>query len=134
MVSVNSFSATLRRLFRRTPLNDRELGQSGEAIAARYLQQSGYRLLERNWRCRAGEIDIIGWHDETCVFIEVKSSQKLGVFAPEERVRIRKQAKLRTLASIYLKRRAQDVPCRFDVIAVWWEDGKPQLKHLENAF
>jgi putative endonuclease len=134
MVSVSSIRAAIRRLFGARLRDDRELGASGEAIAARYLQNHGYRLLERNWRCGAGEIDIIGWRDQTCVFVEVKSSYKLGVFAPEARVRQRKQAKLRKLARIYLKRQKQDAACRFDVISVWWENDEPQLKHFENAF
>lgn len=134
MVSVSSIRAAIRRLFGSPPRTDRELGASGEAIAARYLQNNGYRLLERNWRCRAGEIDVIAWRDHTCVFVEVKSSYQLGALAPEVRVHRQKQARLRTLARIYMKRQKQDMPCRFDVISVWWENNKPQLKHIENAF
>ena len=134
MASVSFLKAAINRLFRRPPRSDKELGASGETIAARYLQQRGFRLLERNWRCRAGEIDIIGWHDGMYVFVEVKSSARLGVFPPEVRVHSHKQDKLRTLARIYLKSRKLDTPCRFDVISVWWDDGKPQIKHFENAF
>ncbi len=109
-------------------------GEQGEALAARHLIRNGYRIIERNWRCSFGEVDIIAVHKDVCVFVEVKSSGKLHWIRPEDRVRSRKQAKLRKLAHYYVKRQRIESPCRFDVIAVWWENGEPQLKHLENAF
>jgi len=90
--------------------------------------------MERNWRCSFGEIDLVADQQGTCVFVEVKTSEKLHWIRPENRVHLRKQAKLRQLAQYYVKRHRVTSPCRFDVIAVWWEDGKPHIKHYENAF
>jgi putative endonuclease len=110
------------------------VGRAGERVAARHLESRGYRILDRNWKCRIGEIDIVGWQDGTVVFVEVKSSLRLGMIAPEERVRYRKQKKLRSLARAYMQRGYQGHPVRFDVISVWWQDGKPELRHIEDAF
>ena len=131
MVSVN-FSKILRNF--RSKSREKNVGATGESIAAKYLARRGYRIVERNWRCRAGEIDIVADRDDLCIFVEVKSSAKLAFIRPEQRVRSRKQDKLHTLAHYYLKQHKLEVPCRFDIIAVWWEDGEPQLRHFENAF
>ncbi len=129
---MNFLTSLLRRILPRRAKSG--TGEQGEALAAKHLLRSGYRIIERNWRCSFGEIDLIVVHNGVCVFVEVKSSEKLHWIRPEDRVRSRKQAKLRKLASLYMKQHRIESPCRFDIIAVWWEDGEPQLKHLEDAF
>jgi putative endonuclease len=131
-VSVNSILQTIRTILGRPVKKD--TGAAGEAIAVKFLARNGYRIVASNWRCRIGEIDIIAYQGRTCVFVEVKSSAKLHSIYPEDRVRSRKQVKLQQLGQYYVKQNRVTDPWRFDVIAVWWEDGQPQVKHYENAF
>lgn len=109
-------------------------GARGERAAVDFLCAAGYRILQRNWRCPLGEIDVICRDGETLVFVEVKASEKPGVLPPEVRVNQRKRAKLHALAAYYIKQSKQNATCRFDVIAVVWLNGAPQLKHFKNAF
>ena len=132
MASVNFLSKLIERL--RSRRERRDVGAEGESLAARHLIRSGYRILDRNWRCRIGELDIVAMQGDTCVFVVVKSSARLSWVAPEQRVHFRKQGKLQSLAASYLRRKRLDLPCRFDVIAVWWQDGQPHIRHIENAF
>ena len=129
----------LTRLFDRKKRNEtssnRSVGDWGEREAARYLKRQRYELLERNWRVRMGEIDIIAQKDGELVFVEVKASSTLSAIAPEYRVGMRKQKKLRTLAQAYLRNRT-DMPesVRFDVISLWRDGKETKLRHIENAF
>jgi putative endonuclease len=118
----------------RLPQSDSEIGAWGEDFAAQFLQRAGYRVLERNWKCPLGEFDLICRHGDVIVFVEVKSSLKLAAVPPERRVNPRKQHKLHMLARYYIKHKATQLPCRFDVVAVWWENQQPQIRHIENAF
>jgi putative endonuclease len=109
-------------------------GQAGEAAAERHLREHGYRIVERNWRCSFGEIDLVATNENTLVFVEVKASRTRGYIAPEWRVHRDKQEKMRSLARYYMKSRATDQPCRFDVIVVWWAEGRAVIDHIEGAF
>ncbi len=115
--------------------SNRSVGDWGEREAASYLKRRGYVLLERNWRVRMGEIDIIAQKDGELIIVEVKSSLKLSAVAPEYRVGTQKQRKLRTLAQAYLRNK-KDAPesIRFDVISLWREGKETKLRHIENAF
>jgi len=107
----------------------------GEDLAAQYLQSKGYTILERNWRRRFGEIDIVALKEGVMVFCEVKRSRFSGPSHPEIRVDLKKQFKLARLARAYL---ATDPPnvesCRFDIIAVKTIQGRDVIEHIENAF
>lgn len=113
-------------------LNKRAAGASKELLATRYLIDNGYTVLERNFRIKTGEIDIIAKKDGCLVFVEVKyrSSRKYGYAI--EAVNYRKQQIIRQVALIYMATRYQscDIPCRFDVIAI---DGDA-VTHVKNAF
>ena len=115
--------------------SNRSVGDWGEREAARYLKRKGYELLERNWRVRMGEIDIIAQRDGELIIVEVKSSAKLSAVAPEYRVGTQKQRKLRALAQAYLRNK-KDAPesVRFDVMSLWREGKETKLRHIENAF
>jgi putative endonuclease len=107
------------------------LGEFGEARAAAHYRANGYAVLERNWRCRAGEIDLICAHGTTLVICEVKTRTGTGHGHPLEAVTRAKQLRLRRLAAVYLrlqKRRWAEV--RFDVVSVL--DGT--LDVVEGAF
>lgn len=116
----------------RKRLNKRSLGQEQEALAAKTLEQFGYQIIERNYRCRAGEIDLIARHRGYLVFIEVKYRKNGEKGGPEEAVNLRKQRQISKVAAWYLAERRLDLytPCRFDVAAVT-PDG---VKIYENAF
>lgn len=113
-------------------MNNRSVGRDKEALAAEYLEKSGYRILERNFYCRVGEIDIIARDGDTYVFVEVKYRKTAGFGMPEEAVSRIKQDKIYKTAMYYIYRhhKGNDVLCRFDVIAV---DGD-KIRHYKNAF
>ena len=125
----------LRKHNRQTQsITDKEIGTSGEDEAAEYLRRQGYRIVNRNWKCSIGEIDIVCEHDDELVFIEVKSSRHQSILTPELRVHQKKRRKLVSLANAYLKSQVRNSPCRFEVVSVWWQIDKPQIRHIKDAF
>lgn len=112
--------------------NNRKTGSEFEQVAADELVRKGYRILERNYRCPKGEIDIIAEDEGTICFVEVKYRINNSKGFPEDAVSYQKQRVISKVAEYYLTTRIHrlDVPCRFDVIGVL--DG--ELKHYENAF
>ncbi|GIP36793.1 UPF0102 protein [Paenibacillus sp. J31TS4] len=98
----------------------REAGRRGEEAAASFLVEQGYAILQRNWRCRSGELDIIAEEQGTLVFVEVRSRRQGGAFGtPEESVDWRKQKKVRETAQVYLHLTRQwERSVRFDLVAV----------------
>jgi putative endonuclease len=113
----------------------RNTGQRGEDLASAYLQAAGYRILERNYRCVFGEIDIVAEEGQTLVFAEVKSRRSGSYGDPQLAVGLQKQKKVSRVALHYLKeRRLQDRCARFDVVAVklWPAEGRIEL--IRNAF
>jgi putative endonuclease len=113
----------------------RQRGISGEDAAAEYLQSKGYRILERNYRFRRGEIDIVAQDGATLVFVEVKARHSREFGTPEEAVTFRKRNQLRKIARGYLfDRKIDGRECRFDVIGIEYENGTPLLRHLKDAF
>ncbi|MBX5449278.1 YraN family protein [Thermogemmatispora sp.] len=97
----------------------RALGRAGEHLAAAALRRRGYRICERNFRCRAGEIDLIACEGEELVFIEVKTRRGTGWGPPEEALTPRKRRKLIEVASHYLELHgAYERPWRIDVVAI----------------
>jgi putative endonuclease len=114
----------------------RTLGQAAEDAAAAHLRRAGLRVIERNVRFAAGEIDLVCRDGATWVFVEVKCRQARWGDAPSAAVSWHKQRRLTRLALHYLKwRRLGDVPCRFDVVAVTVADGGArEVRHLPSAF
>jgi putative endonuclease len=95
------------------------LGRSGEAAAGSHLESLGYRILQRRYRTPAGEIDLVAEDDGTLVFVEVKTRSSLGCGRPAEAVDRRKRVRLRRAAALYLLRKREVRPCRFDVVEVF---------------
>ncbi|HKM40245.1 MAG TPA: YraN family protein, partial [bacterium] len=89
---------------------NKTVGKQGEEFAQRYLARLGYRIIERNFSCPIGEIDLIAQDGNTLVFIEVKTRSSLRFGLPEEAVTRTKQQKLRNVASYYLQRIKTEVP------------------------
>ncbi len=116
-------------------LNNRLSGAWGEELALRYLTRRGYELVERNYRTRYGELDLILRHQDTLVFVEVKLRRGVGFGDPLEAVTPRKQAAIRALAERYLAEKEPDFDAvRFDVIGIIVGKGAPRISHVENAF
>ncbi len=113
------------------------IGAAGEALAAAHLQQHGYTLLERNYRAKGGEVDIIALDRAGCiVFVEVKTRRSLAYGPPQLAVTLHKQRQISKGALTWLARhRRHDSAARFDVIAVLLHDaGTHELEHITNAF
>jgi putative endonuclease len=97
----------------------RQLGRLGEELAAAYLQQQGYVILARNWRCPVGEIDIVAREGEFLTFVEVRTRRGDRFGTPEESITPTKQAKLVELAQTYLQEACLPKQSwRIDVVAV----------------
>ncbi len=110
------------------------LGREGEDLAAEFLKKHGYKILDRNYHTRAGEIDIIALHDGAVVFVEVKMRTSDRYGAPELAVNQQKQRRMVRAALGYIKyKKIHQVPCRFDVVAITGEGGS-ELELIENAF
>lgn len=112
-------------------------GRKGEELAAGYLVAAGYRILEKNFRSRGGEVDIVALDcDGTIVFVEVKSRRSLKFGLPQLAVTPRKQRQISKGALSWISRnRMQDKGGRFDVIAVLLHhDGRHEIEHINNAF
>ena len=119
------------------------LGQHGEDLARRFLRRGGMKILARNFRCPAGEIDLIALDRstskslgaQTLVFVEVKTSGT-GLAGPEAAVDARKRARVRHAAEYYLHRHdTERYRVRYDVVAIVLADGAaPEIRHISGAF
>ncbi len=111
------------------------IGDKGEDLAAEYLVRKSYTIVERNYRQRFAEIDLIAMKDGVLVFCEVKRSRFEGESHPEIRVDSKKQIKIARCARVFL---AGSPPpfhsCRFDIITVKKQRGKDYVEHITNAF
>ena len=116
----------------REAFNKRKLGAKKEELAARYLEKKGVRILERNFRSRQGEIDLIARHGEYLVFCEVKYRRNNEKGTPQDAVGLAKQKKICKVADYYrlIHGLGDSVSVRYDVVAI--EDD--QIEWLPNAF
>lgn len=114
----------------------RDLGERGEALAWNFLRKQGYSLLEKNYRTRWGEIDIVARQEGAVVFLEVKTRRNQLFGAPEEAVNWRKRQKLVQLAQGYLQTKGlENQPARFDILSVTWDGmGEPSFSLITDAF
>ena len=111
------------------------LGKQGERVAELYLQKKGYKVVERNYRCSGGELDLIVLDRRVVVFVEVKTRTGDGFGTPLEAVEFRKQRRMIRAAQFFLaEKNLQQRDARFDVVGVSWPGRKPVVEHIENAF
>jgi putative endonuclease len=112
------------------------LGKEGERIAEEYLLKTkGYTLVERNYRCRTGEVDLIVLDRKVVVFVEVKTRSHHRFGSPLEAVAPRKQQKMIRAAQFFLHQKKLDHrDARFDVVGISWAARAPVVEHIRNAF
>lgn len=113
----------------------RMVGIEGEAVARRFLEGLGFRILEENFTCPLGEIDLIAQDGEVLVFVEVKARRSTRFGGPAEAVHARKQRQILRVAEAYMRERRLRVPCRVDVVAVSFARGgsEPRVELIRNA-
>jgi putative endonuclease len=113
------------------------LGRRGEKLARKFLENLGYQTVARNYRCPAGELDLISLDDHSIVFVEVKTRRSEEAADVERAVNPEKRRQLMRVAKYYLASTpaAQRYPCRFDVIGIVCSDGgDPEIRHIRDAF
>lgn len=116
--------------------HNKVLGGEGETIAVAYLERLRYRIIERNFRCKGGEVDIVARDGKTLVFVEVKTRKNAAYGPPQLAVTPFKQRQISKAALTWLaKNRRLDEGARFDVVAITLDSsGSPRIEHITNAF
>ena len=110
------------------------LGAWGEKVALNYLQQQGYRIIERNFRCKTGEIDIIASEGDVLAFVEVKTRSSSLFGEPEDAVDSEKERHLHRVAYFYLRKnrlRPEDTRMRFDIVSIITESDQRTIKTIK---
>ncbi len=116
--------------------NRQQTGKTGEDHAASFLQEKGFTILERNYRQKCGEIDIVAQDGKTLVFVEVKTRKTISFGSPFEAVTRNKQQQIARTAQDYIcRKKLTNSPARFDVVGVLLSTGKePLVEMIQNAF
>ncbi|MDH3444399.1 MAG: YraN family protein [Deltaproteobacteria bacterium] len=111
------------------------LGREGERVAEHYLKKKGYTVVERNYRCRGGEVDLIVLDRRIIVFVEVKTRTAHEFGSPLEAVETRKQRRMIHAAQFFLhEKKLHQRDARFDVVGISWPGNDPVVEHIQNAF
>ncbi len=112
--------------------NKRSVGSRYEQVALEFLKERGYVILEQNFQCRTGEIDMIAKENGYLTFIEVKYRRNTANGLPQEAVGLHKMRKITRTAGYYMlkKRIPADTPCRFDVVVILDQE----ISLIQNAF
>ena len=111
-----------------------ELGELGEDLAVEELEKNGYEIVERNWRYKKAEIDIIARKDEVLAIVEVKTRSSDYFGDPQDFVNTKKIKMLVEAVNEYVVSKDLEVEVRFDIIAIIINQNKLTLEHLEDAF
>ena len=110
-------------------------GKQGEQLAEQFLKKKGYKIVERNYRCTNGEVDLIALDRRVIVFVEVKTRADHGFGSPLEAVAFYKQRKMIKAAQFFLhQKRLHQRDARFDVVGISWPGQEPVVEHIQNAF
>jgi len=113
----------------------KELGKKGEELALRFLKRNGYKIIERNYVCKMGEMDIIAQEKDTLVFVEVKTRTSMVFGPPQLAVNPTKQMQLSKVALNFLKeKKREDVKARFDVVAIVLRPTGEEIELIRDAF
>lgn len=114
--------------------HSKELGKKGEAIAANYLINNGYKILHQNWHFIHKELDIVATKNDTLVIVEVKTRWTSYWEEPKESVRRKKQKFIIESAEEYVQKYNINMDVQFDIISIVLQDGKHELEHIQDAF
>ena len=119
-----------------SPSDERhQLGEGGESLAVKLLKKDGYKIIEQNYRCKLGEIDIIAKDGDVLTFVEVKARRADEFEGPKSAVTPKKKRKISMVALHYLKETEQmDKKARFDVVAIRSFPEQPDAQIIKNAF
>lgn len=109
-------------------------GQKGEDLAASYLQQRGYKIIERNWKYKNKEIDIIAYEGQTLVFVEVKTRNGTSFGYPEEFVNSKKQRNIIFASEQYLWESRHKGEIRYDIVAIILKENNTEIELIKDAF
>lgn len=112
----------------------KDLGQKGEAMAEKFLKNKGYETLQRNYRYRHAEIDLITKKDDLLVFVEVKTRTSTTFGMPETFVEAHQAEKITEAAEEYMEETGWEGQIRFDIIAIIWRGRQSEIEHIEDAF
>jgi putative endonuclease len=116
-------------------MQKKELGKKGEEVALQFLKKRGYRIIEKNYVCKMGEMDIIAKEKDTLVFIEVKTRTSMAFGPPQLAVNLSKQRQLSKVALNFLKdKKLEDAKARFDVVAILLGQNKEEIELIKDAF
>ena len=124
----------LKFVIRRAMAEHNDKGQAGEELAAAFLSEKGYDILEKNWGFGREEIDIIAQKDDVLVVAEVKTRSSNFFGEPEEFVNRQKQRLLIKAANAYVEKKSLDVEVRFDILSVILSSREKKVYHIEDAF
>lgn len=111
-----------------------KIGKKGEVFSVEYLIHNGYEILEKNWRHKHKEVDIIARKGDTLIIVEVKTRKQHSLSEPFEAVDNKKQNLLIEAASTYIETNDIDEEVRFDIISVIYAENEYKLEHIKNAF
>jgi len=116
-------------------MDRKELGKKGEEIALRFLKKNGYRILQRNYVCKMGEVDIIAREKDTLAFVEVKTRTSTTFGLPQLAVNASKQMQLSKAALNFIKeKRLEEMKARFDVVAILLGPRGEEIELIRDAF
>lgn len=116
-------------------MQKKELGKKGEDLAFRFLRKNGYRIIEKNYVCKMGEVDIIAKEKDTLTFVEVKTRTSTAFGPPQLAVNSAKQMQLSKVALTFLKEKGlDDVKARFDVVAILLGPRGAEIELIRDAF
>ena len=112
-----------------------DIGKRGETLAISFLKKNGYRIIESNFRCRYGEIDIIAQDGKTVAFIEVKTKTSNRFGSPTQAIDLRKQRQVSKTALAYIsQKRLTNYSARFDVVGINIKGSNSEIELIKNAF
>jgi putative endonuclease len=111
-----------------------KIGDIGEEVAANYLVEKGYIIINCNWRYRHTDIDVIARNSDTLVFVEVKTRMSDVWGNPEDAVTNSKMKRISEAANYYIQNNRLDLQVRFDVISILVNKGAYEIEHFEDAF
>lgn len=115
-------------------MDKKELGKQGEEQAVQYLQKQGYVIVERNWRWKRAEVDIIAKHEGMYVFCEVKTRAQTYFGTPDAFVSDAQLDRLSHLAQVYLVENNLDEDARIDILAIQYVQGEFLINHIEDVY